>query len=102
MSKLTNKQLYGYSIMKWKRIKQNLEKINDSIYSKCSFCLDSESKQQLYSCKIDMNICNCIFHCEKEFKPISTNFNDFAITITKTYLKLNLLIKALREKYYEN
>ena len=96
MTKLTTKQLYGYSIIKWNNIQQNFNEINELIYSQCSFCLDSK---ELHNCRINPNICNCILF--KNNSLISTNFNNVCLAFSKTYSKINLLIIELNNKYNE-
>ena len=94
MTKLTIKQLYGYSIMKWNNIQQNFNEINELTYSQCSFCLDSK---KLHKCRINQNICNCILFQNNNL--ISTNFNNVCLDFSKTYSKISLLIIALKDEY---
>lgn len=99
MTKLTIKQLYGYSIMKWNKVMKDLIKLKELIFSNCSFCLHTNLDNSF--CKINENICNCIYHSKSD-KPISTNFKEVIIQITTAYSKLNSLIIALKEGYNEN
>jgi len=103
MTKLSIKQLYGYSIMKWNKLQENLSELNELLYSHCSFCIDSNisDSKKVHYCKINQDICNCFFH-NIGYNPITTNFNDICIAFSKLYIKMNLIIEVLTKEYNSN
>ena len=56
--RLTKKQLYGYSYMKWDKL---YSKLNFDFSGKCAFCFDGEKDYGLEmckDCKIDKTLCD--------------------------------------------
>jgi hypothetical protein len=56
--RLTKKQLYGYSYMKWDNLRNELRKVP---FGLCSFCYESDKLSEENKCKycqIDKRLCN--------------------------------------------
>ncbi len=93
MSKLTNKQLYGYALMKWE---ENFKK-SDGYITKmlkfCSFCFDSDGGKR--ECRIDRTLCKtCKSENSSLYKDITNKRREF-------FTLIESMIDQLREKYYE-
>lgn len=87
MSRLTKKQLYGYSLMKWK---DKFKKSNNYIIEMlepCSFCFDVNSN--CLKCGIDNELCN--------------DFGGLYVEIDKKHKEyrslVNMMIRKLTENY---
>ena len=56
MSRLTKKQLYIYSLMKWAKGFDKIQNSGYSIFGECSFCFDVNG--MCGECQIDKKFCN--------------------------------------------
>ena len=85
--RLTKKQLYGYSYMKWDGVRKRLRML---YYGECSFCFDvkTHSETACRHCRIDKTLCN-EYEEESLYSKINKTCRKFSDLVDKMCMELS-------------